>query len=155
MHLTANQVRLADENGVWLVQNPRSNRGNRVGYPSTLVASRHVALGTDGYPARMDDEVEALQQVAREHDDDPEAVSRRIAAGHDLAADRLGVRLRPLDVGGGADAVVRENGTARHVMVAGRTVVANGRLLTADIEAIREQARRQAPGVWARMAELA
>ena len=39
--------------GLWLVQNPRSNEGNRVGFPRALAASPNVALGTDGYPADM------------------------------------------------------------------------------------------------------
>ena len=42
--LDAAQVRRAAEAGIWLVQNPRSNRGNEVGYPSALVASSRVAL---------------------------------------------------------------------------------------------------------------
>jgi len=155
VHLTRQQVRLADEHGIWMVQNPRSNRGNGVGYPSALAASGHVALGTDGYPARMDDEAAALAEVAGEHDDDSAAVARRLEAGHDLAGKRLDLQLAPLDVGSAADAVVRSDGTVRHVMVDGLVVVENGRLVTADIDEIRDQARRQAPRVWARMAELA
>lgn len=155
VHLTRDQVRLAEENGIWLVQNPRSNRGNGVGYPSALAASRHVAIGTDGYPARMGDEAMALAEVSLQHDDDLAAVARRLGAGHDLAGERLGVRFAPLEVGGAADAIVRSNGTIHDVIVGGRKVVENGRLLTADIDEIRDEARRQAPRVWARMAELA
>jgi cytosine/adenosine deaminase-related metal-dependent hydrolase len=154
VHLTRQQVRLAEENGIWLVQNPRSNRGNDVGYPSALAASRHVALGTDGYPARMGDEAMALAEIALQHKDNLAATARRLAAGHQLAGERLGVRLVPLDVGTAADAVVRSNGTIHHVMVGGRKVVENGRLLTADIDEVRDEAKRQAPRVWARMAEL-
>ena len=46
--------------GCWLVQNPRSNQGNRVGYPAALRASARVALGTDGYPSDMAAERRAL-----------------------------------------------------------------------------------------------
>ena len=34
--LDAAQVRHADASGWWLVQNPRSNRANRVGYPRAI-----------------------------------------------------------------------------------------------------------------------
>ena len=40
--------------GVWLVQNPRSTRGNAVGSPAALAASSRVALGTDLDSARDD-----------------------------------------------------------------------------------------------------
>ena len=68
--IDAGQVRAAAAHDLWLVQNPRSNRGNRVGYPGHLKESRRVALGTDGYPARMADEARALFEEATAHGDD-------------------------------------------------------------------------------------
>ena len=86
VHLTEDEVRHADRIGCWLVQNPRSNRANGVGYPSALRFSSRVALGTDGFPSNMSDEVEAIR--LRE----PAAfVARRIAAGEALATE-LGLR---------------------------------------------------------------
>jgi cytosine/adenosine deaminase-related metal-dependent hydrolase len=155
VHLTEDQVRTAADRGIWLVQNPRSNRGNQVGYPAALRVSDQVAVGTDGYPARMDDELAVLREVAAEHDDAPEAVERRITAGHDLAGERLGLKLAPLEAGAAADAIVRGNGTVRQVMVDGKPVVEDGRLLTADIDEIRAEAQRQATRLWARMRALA
>ncbi|MBL8715279.1 MAG: amidohydrolase family protein [Myxococcales bacterium] len=81
--LDAAQVRAADAAGLWLVQNPRSNEGNRVGYPAALSASSRVALGTDGYPADMDAEAAALARLAEAHGD--RAYAGRLAAGHRLA----------------------------------------------------------------------
>ena len=49
VHLEADEVRRVADAGCWLVQNPRSNRGNRVGYPSALRHSEKVALGTVEY----------------------------------------------------------------------------------------------------------
>ena len=43
VHLTSAEVAACAAAGVWLVQNPRSNRGNRVGYPAALAASSKVA----------------------------------------------------------------------------------------------------------------
>jgi cytosine/adenosine deaminase-related metal-dependent hydrolase len=136
------------------VQNPRSNRGNRVGYPMALGASDNVALGTDGYPAKMGEEFEALDLEARTHAEDLDVALARLPAGHRLATERFGGSFAPLAADGVADFVVRDNGDVRHVVVDGRVVVGDGELLTADIEEIRAEARDQAPRLWERMRAL-
>ena len=93
VHLTADEVKACDARGVWLVQNPRSNQGNRVGYPRALAASTHVALGTDGYPANMADEQAALLEVARTAGDDLDRAAARAAAGEVLLAERFAARI--------------------------------------------------------------
>ena len=147
VHLSEEQVRRAADNGLWFVQNPRSNRGNRVGYASSLAASRRVAVGTDGYPARMEDEAAALLELAAEHGDDPAGVVSRLAAGHFLATELLGDDITD-------DLVETDGERVRRVVVAGRTVVEDGRLTAADLEEIRATAARQAPRLWGRMAAL-
>lgn len=151
VHCGAQQVRSADEHDLWIVQNPRSNRGNRVGYPGALSASGRVAIGTDGYPAHMDDEAVALEEEAELHGDDPEEARARLTAGYSLAGERFGLALAPLAAGSTADVVARENGRACHVVVNGELVVRDGQLLTADIEEIRAHAQEQAPRLWERM----
>jgi cytosine/adenosine deaminase-related metal-dependent hydrolase len=154
VHCNELQVQTADAQGLWIVQNPRSNRGNRVGYPMALGASDHVALGTDGYPARMADEFVALEVEATAHDDDLDVALARLPAGHRLAAERFGCSFVPLTPGGKADFVVRDNGFVRHVVVDGRLVVGDGELLTADLDDIRAEARDLAPRLWERMSAL-
>ncbi len=154
VHCNELQVQTADGQGLWIVQNPRSNRGNRVGYPMALGASDHVALGTDGYPARMADEFVALEVEATAHDEDLDVALARLPAGHRLAAERFGRSFVPLTPGGAADFVVRDNGHVRHVVVDGRLVVGDGELLTADLEEIRAEAHEQAPRLWERMRAL-
>ena len=95
VHLTADEVRECADAGIWLVQNPRSNRGNRVGYPGALAASGQVALGTDGYPAQMADEVSTLMEESAAHGDDPGRTRARPGAGASLLAERLGVAVAP------------------------------------------------------------
>jgi cytosine/adenosine deaminase-related metal-dependent hydrolase len=90
VHLTAGEVRDAAARGCWLVQNPRSNRGNRVGYPAALGASDRVALGTDGYPSDGAAEMDALLEGARAHGEDADVASARPEAGHALFAERFG-----------------------------------------------------------------
>ena len=152
--LDAAQVRVADEHKLWLVQNPRSNRGNKVGYPSALSAGERVALGTDGYPARMEAEAAALREEAARNGDNPRTLGRRLEGGWRLAAERWGCAFAPLATGGAADVVVRGSRTVRHVMVAGKLVVEDGELLTADLERVRAEASEEAFRLWARLAEL-
>jgi cytosine/adenosine deaminase-related metal-dependent hydrolase len=163
VHLAAAQVRVAGAAHCWLVQNPRSNEGNRVGYPRHLAASGLVALGTDGYPADMLEEYAALERLAREHEPaTPRAVLRgRLDGGRALAAERFGPHeLRGDTVeferlpGAGAKDAPRPPLRAWRVLVGGRTVVENGRLLTADLEEIRVTARACAASLWQRMEEL-
>jgi cytosine/adenosine deaminase-related metal-dependent hydrolase len=129
VHLTADEVRTCDARGIWLVQNPRSNRGNRVGYPSALAASAHVALGTDGYPANMADEQAALLEVARAAGDDLDRAAARAASGEALLAERFAGRIPAVD------ARARERAAAA---VAG----------------IRARAPATAEGLWRRMRQL-
>jgi cytosine/adenosine deaminase-related metal-dependent hydrolase len=157
VHLERSQVRDADANRLWLVQNPRSNRGNRVGYPVNLEASGHVALGTDGYPSDLREEMDALHELAGwfEPGTRPGALGVRLDAGRALAAEHFGdvelasdvVELASEDIGRPRPPVVR-------VVVAGRTVVRDGQLLTGDLAEIRAHAREEAARLWTRMEAL-
>jgi cytosine/adenosine deaminase-related metal-dependent hydrolase len=153
VHLGAAQVAAAERQGCWLVQNPRSNEGNRVGYPRALEHARRVALGTDGWEADMAAEEAALLRLARAHGD-PGAPGR-LAAGHVLVAERFESAPEPLAPGALGDLVVREGGGVRHVVVGGRIVVQDGRLVSADAEAVEADARREAAGLFERMAAIA
>jgi len=166
VHLSEAQVKAADEAGLWLVQNPRSNAGNRVGYARSLSASGRVALGTDGYPADMRAERAALLDESRSAGVslDERAVWNRSTGGYRLLCERfVGERFGPeLDVGLAADLVVfeseqaaKEPGTPpRHVVVAGQVVVQDGRLVHDDMEEIRAYAEVEAPRLWERMGKL-
>lgn len=90
VHLGPEAVASVELAGIWLVQNPRSNKGNRVGYPAALRVSEHVALGTDGYPADMAAEDAALREEAAAAGDDLERAGRRLAAGSRLFAQLFG-----------------------------------------------------------------
>lgn len=132
VHLTPAEVARVRDSGVWLVHNPRSNRGNGVGYARELVHSERVALGTDGYPADMDAEREALVREADAAGDDMERVRARADAGHALMREHLGAA---------ADVTAEQARNARDV----------ARLALDDI---RAQAREQAARLWARMGRI-
>jgi cytosine/adenosine deaminase-related metal-dependent hydrolase len=152
VHLSGEEVRLANELGCWLVHNPRSNEGNRVGYAAPLSAGAKVALGTDGWNADMAAEEAALQRLAAVHGD--RTAADRLAAGHALVAERFGTAAEALAPGAVGDLVVRRDGQVRDVVVAGRIVVKGGRLAGADGDSIAATARRQAERLWDSMARF-
>jgi cytosine/adenosine deaminase-related metal-dependent hydrolase len=158
--LDAEQVRQAAAWGCWFVQNPRSNRGNRVGYPPALAASDRVALGTDGYPADLGAELEALGEVGAAAGEPRAALEARLFGSQRLAralfpeaADEAAAAPPPAGDASGFVATIRAARAAR-TQVGGRTVIENGRLLTADIEDLRAAAREEAPRLWRRMTEV-
>jgi cytosine/adenosine deaminase-related metal-dependent hydrolase len=130
VHLTREQVRMVADLGCWLVQNPRSNRDNKVGYPAALAESPLVALGTDGFPSDMRAEFAVLAECAQEHGEDSGLLEARLLAGERLVAERFGA------------AAPAEGGSA---------VARDKALLTADIEEIRAEAEGQARRLWTRM----
>ena len=156
VHLTSAQVRVAEDHWCWLVQNPRSNRHNGVGYPSALRGSQRVALGTDGFPADMPEELDVLRAVAGEHGDDPARVEARLAAGRTLVAAVFGPPEPALPVTGEVPqdrewARHERQACRRHLAADGRVVVDEGRLCTGDVEKIRAEAIAQAARVRQRL----
>jgi cytosine/adenosine deaminase-related metal-dependent hydrolase len=129
VHFCADQVRRARDAGLWIVQNPRSNRGNRVGYPAHHGESDRVALGTDGYPSDLAEERRVLLEEAKAHGEDPSVAARRAEAAPRLVAELL------------EPAAARRQ--AEGLATAG-----------ARIDAVREAARREAARLWERMAAL-
>ena len=73
------QVELAGALSCWLVQNPRSNEGNGVGYADNLRFSNRVVLGADGWSGDMAEEEAALFRLAKICADDRAA--GRLARG--------------------------------------------------------------------------
>ena len=132
IHLTPDEVRRCSASRCWFVQNPRSNRGNGVGYPSALRHSDCVALGTDGYPADMSEEESVLLADAEVADDDLEHARTRLAAGRRLVAERLS-SASPEDPGDREAAIARA---------------------CEALPGVREEAKAQAERLWARMRAL-
>jgi hypothetical protein len=122
-----------------------------------------VALGSDGYPADMLEEYAALERLALAHEPGtPREVLRgRLDAGRALAAERFGADELAMDTVAFDDSAgappprdLRPPLKARHVVVSGRVVVKEGRLVAADLEAIRAEAHRCAARLWRRMEAL-
>jgi cytosine/adenosine deaminase-related metal-dependent hydrolase len=157
VHLADDRVRRVRNLGCWIVQNPRSNRGNRVGYGRCLRASDRVAIGTDGYPSDMIDEGLALQEVGHAHGDADDVLDARLLAGDALVREVLdpGWPVTTPAVASARDVLsARRRSALAHHDVQERHVLCDGRLLTADIDAIRREAREAADRLWQRMREV-
>jgi cytosine/adenosine deaminase-related metal-dependent hydrolase len=170
VHLDERAVREASERGAWLVQSPRSNRQNKVGWPYALWKSDRVALGTDGFPPDLDAERQTLLDVATDAQDRKllpggktgPRYDRRCNAGWELARDLYGVPFAPLEAGAAADVTVYARHAMPglptelplHVVVGGRISLQDWRLTRGDFHEIAAEARTQAKRLWKRMEKL-
>jgi cytosine/adenosine deaminase-related metal-dependent hydrolase len=126
VHLGRAQVIEAEALGCWIVQNPRSNRHNGVGYPMGLHHTSYVALGTDGFPSDMREEQEALRALGGEHGEDRLRLDERLPRGARMARERF----------------------------SGSLPAAGAPPEPPALEAIRAEARGEAARLWARMQEI-
>lgn len=153
IHLTLANVQFdLFDIGAWIVQNPRSNEGNGVGYGHVLGLFGRVALGTDGFPSNMPDEVAALERIARAAGEsilDRLAFCRRDASSR-LAEEIFGLRSEDFV----AIERTEQSTRAQTVVIAGREVVRHGQLVTGNVESIREEAERAAARLFQRMASM-
>ena len=147
---TPAEVRRADERGLLARAEPALEPRQPRRLPGGAgAASARVALGTDGYPADMGAEHAALLELGAAHGEPMPALDARL-----LGSQRLARALFPDDADGAAAAApppagdaagfVRDVAAARaaRTVVGGRTVIANGRLLTGDLEALRAHGAR-------------
>jgi cytosine/adenosine deaminase-related metal-dependent hydrolase len=114
VHLDARQVQRAAALGCWLVQNPRSNDHNGVGYPMAIRNAPLVALGTDGFPSDLAVEREALRAIGEAHGEIRSVLDARLDNGARLASERFAGRL-PRAAAPPAGATIEDIcGEARH-----------------------------------------
>ncbi len=90
VHLSAEEVGRVSAAKIWIVQNPRSNEGNKVGYPATIGGSDRIALGTDGYPADMAEESAALSTLAKANGEAADVAASRLAGSSRLFQELFG-----------------------------------------------------------------
>ena len=173
VHLTAEELRDAQDAGASLVHCPRSNTNNAVGRAPTA-HFRRAALGTDGLDEDMWAEARAAFLGMRDagRSDALAATVLMLAEGHRLAGRFFGLPLGRLDAGAPADLVVLDyrpptpltadnlaghllfgldRSHVRSTMVAGRFVLRDRRIVGVDEEAVFARARRAAEALWGRM----
>jgi putative selenium metabolism protein SsnA len=157
--------------GAHIAHNPRSNMNNAVGYSTPARFGEHLVLGTDGIGADMFAEALAGFLAARDHGAtfDPLAALGR---NQSLAAATFDDGLGRIEAGCPADLAVLayqpptpldENNlfghllfgpgasAVRDVIVAGREVMRDRKLLTVDEAALAARAREVAARLWRAM----
>ena len=176
VHLTPAEIGTIHAEGAWIAHNARSNMNNAVGHAPTAELHR-AALGTDGMDQDLLAEARAAYLKMRDTGR-PDAVSgalQLVAGGHRLAAALFGLPFGKLDAGAPADLVALEyspptpldagnlgahllfgvdRSHVASVMVAGRWVVRERRLLGVDAQAAFARARAAASALWKRMEKL-
>lgn len=156
--LSAEQIKRVRERECWMVHNPRSNQGNKVGYSANLGVSDMVGLGTDGYPSDLEEERRVLFELGKEHGESEEVLEQRTRGGYRMLADYFQGPFGKLEPGAAADVVALEETPdgvrARHVCVAGKLVVRDGKLLTADHDEIVAQGEEQSKRLFEAMRAL-
>ncbi|HUI08558.1 MAG TPA: putative aminohydrolase SsnA [Verrucomicrobiae bacterium] len=176
-HLDKASLDVARRAGCWFAHNTRSNMNNAVGYAPVHLMGQRVALGTDGIGADMFEEAKFAWFKARDGRNGLGigAVAGFLTGAQDLASTHLGVRLGVLEVGGAADLMVLDYPTptpvttknlfghlifgmsaqfVTEVMVNGRWIVRNRRVVGVDEEKVRAEAQRVAQKVWKRFQKL-
>jgi len=147
--LSEAEVALASDAGLWLVQNPRSNEENQVGFAESLGQNARVALGTDGFPSDLRAESSALLRIASERG---AAFAGLLPALREEASRRLVEEMfgnsKP------EDHVDEDEENIQNVVVAGRDIVRDGQLLTADRATLRDEAVLAARQLFSRMQSI-
>ncbi len=173
-HLTSKDISTIRDNRCWLVHNPRSNMNNSVGYAPVSDFGERSALGTDGFPADMFEEVKFGYFKSRDASSklSPNDVARLVQSGHNLCSEIFNAKMGSLEVGAVADLIVLDypsptpltaDNLAGHlifgmssacvesVMVDGRWIRKNRKAIGVDVPSVYEKARKAAKRLWERM----
>ena len=163
IHMSSAEIKRGADQGLWFVQNPRSNNGNKVGWPYNLNYAQKVALGVDGWSGDMIVERDAGRKLAAENGDDPINIDHRLYSGWRMMGDFFGAEFGPInDVqncrrstkSSVADLRIVDDKGVRHTVVDGKVVVRDRKLVHGDIDAIRAEAQVQANRLWDRMVKF-
>jgi putative selenium metabolism protein SsnA len=171
VHLSQSELVAAAKSGAWLVHNPRSNMNNNVGHARLGRFPERTALGTDGFPADMFEEARTGYFRCAEGPD--RAASGRLPkilnAGQELLSTLFDRRFGTLEPGSPADLIVlsylpptplvEENigshilfgmtcGDVESVMVEGRWVMVDRRLMGIDETIVMTEAQNVARRLW-------
>jgi putative selenium metabolism protein SsnA len=173
VHLTPREAEALQARGAFFAHCPRSNMNNAVGHAPTAAFWR-AALGTDGLDEDMFAEARAAFLAMRDagRPDALDAALKMLAGGFELARERFGLPFGTLGPGAPADLVLLDyrpptpldsgslaghllfgvdRGHVRSVVVAGRFVLRDRRVVLVDEAALLAEARGAAERLWRRI----
>jgi putative selenium metabolism protein SsnA len=179
IHVDDHEKRLLRETGTFVAHNPQSNMNNAVGAADALGmfhAGVNIGLGTDGMTSDMREEARIAMLLHRHVKHDPrvafcEAVDMLVRSNAKFASRLFGVKLGVIEPGAAADLVIVEHypftpltvnnwyghflfgvqpSRVSHTMVAGEFVMAEGRVLTLNLQQLASEARKHSPETWKR-----
>jgi putative selenium metabolism protein SsnA len=183
IHVTAGEMNSLARRGVNVVHNPQSNCNNAVGIQKLLELNRRgvlVGLGSDGYSPRMWDEFKTAFHLQKLRARDPrvaypEAYAAAFLNNREIVKKARGLDLGRIESGAQADLVLIDyipptplhagnlfghllfgisNAPIDSLIVNGKHVMRNGRIVTVDERAIRRKASVQARKLWQRFETL-
>lgn len=165
----------------WLIHNPRSNMNNNVGHAPIHLFGERAALGTDGFPADMFEELRMGYFRMQEGDKGLEVSGSRfekkpftdlLASGQRMISEIFSQQFGTLAKGSVADLIVLDykpptpmtkdnlqwhvlfgmrSSMVESVMVGGRWVVKEREVVGVDVPKVFEKAAKVAKGLWERM----
>ncbi len=174
------EIELLKDSGASVVHNPESNMSNAVGCAPVIdmmSSGVNVALGTDGFTSDMLESLKTSNCFLKQSAGSPSAgltepCKMLFETNAALASNAFGAKLGVLTEGAAGDIAVFEydpitpmnasnyrshilfgmtGRQARHVAVAGRLLLKDGELLTADTKEIAAKAREAAAELWSRL----
>jgi putative selenium metabolism protein SsnA len=174
VHLTEKELSRVDRSGAWMVHNPRSNMNNRVGYAPLKWFGRRSALGTDGFPSDMFEEMKIgyFRNVDSESRTEFSHLPAMLQNGNTLVSEFFGRPFGMIAKGSAADLVVLDynpptpvhtrnlhghflfgmnSSNVQHVMVDGNWVVWDRQVVGIDEQKAMAEAAKVAAKLWKRM----
>lgn len=176
VHLTPDEFKTSLENECWLIHNPRSNMNNHVGYAKVNLFGSKLALGTDGFPADMLEESKFAFHKKRDSNTDENIdYVKLITGGQKLVSDIFEKKFGTFKKGAVADLVVMnymeptpmlnenllghylfgmQSSNVESVMVGGKWVMKNRKILGLDENKIFKKSRKIAKKLWKKIEQL-
>lgn len=183
IHVDDVEKKLLRDSGTFVVHNPESNMNNAVGAADVLGMldmGVRVGLGTDGMTSNMLEEARIAMLLHRHVKADPtvafgEAVDMLVRNNAAFASEQFGVRLGVIEKGAVADIVIAEHfpftpisvenwyghflfgvqpARVTHTMCNGRFLMAEGKVLTVDLQEVAARAKKLSPETWKRFIEV-
>jgi putative selenium metabolism protein SsnA len=172
VHLSPAEMAAVREQESWVIHNPRSNMNNAVGHAPIHSFGERTALGTDGFPADMFEEMRCGFFGMRDAKEGDADFLRILHAGQQMISEYFGKRFGSLASGSVADLVVLDYASptvmtagnlpghllfgmharmVESVMVGGKWVMKNREIAGLDLPAALDNARKAGKKLWQKM----